>query len=562
LAVALFGVVGALASVGPSAALAAAPTYNMLGTWTTGYLEGSTREAANGSYDFTQMNMTTGEFSGTAETAGHKFTAEGIESGSVAQLTLKEGSYTAYDRLPLSVLGSGHVGGNGTFNSKEFSESGTGFWAEQDQLPAEEASKNAKEEAEKAAKRPTGTSVVCNYELATSQNTCVASVGDGGPSPTVVPTGTVTFTTTSGGFSSGATCTVVPTPSSPSVASCSLVYFTASSGLPSITATYGGDSQHAGSSGKTQFLGIGIEGTLEAPTGSPGQYPNEVAAETEVPISGTTVEATVQGEEANALPLPITLPGVQASLDATSAADLRIVEALTTEVDVEGLQNSATLAELNKSVEKLDARVVELTKSQSATEQAEAQKLLKDATETTEAITKLEQNRSERGIDAISGSSRTIAADQRIERLDARAIKLLESTSPSDQLKGQALLDEATQQLEALLKAAKQKGETVKKVVGNASPAAATRPRLAHLKALRIRPLGHLRRRNVAAGKLKLRIKLNRAALNKLAGRRRSVTVYVRVDMVLPSKLYAGGVPRAFVERFMLKRAPAKKKKH
>lgn len=555
-------VLGALAGVGPGAAAAAPPSYNLLGTWSTGYLEGSTRLAANGNYQFTTMDMASGAFSGTAEVTGTKFTAEGVESGSIAQLTLKEGSYVAYDTLHLSILGSGHLGGNGTFNSKEFSESGTGFWAElTGATPAEEAAKKTKEAAE-GEKRPTGTSVVCNYEFATSENTCVASVGDGGAPPSIAPTGTVTFTTTGGGFSSGTTCALAPTPSSPSVASCSLVYFTASSGLPSITATYGGDEHHAAGSGKTQFLGMGTEGTVEASAGPPGQYPNEVATETEVPISGTTVEATVQGEEADGLPLPITLPGIQSSLDATSAADLRIVEALTTEVDVEGLQNSVKLAELNKSVEKLDARVVELTKSTSATEQAEAQKLLKDATETTEAITKLEQNRSERGIDAITGSSRSVAADQRIEKLDARAIKLLESASPSDQLKGQALLNEATQQLEALLKAAKQKGETGKKVIGNASAAAASRPKLAHLKTRRVRPLGHLGRRNVAAGKLKLKIKLNRAAINKLAGRRRSVTVYVRVDMVLPSKLYAGGVPRSFVERVTLKRAPAKKKKH
>src|ERR1039458_35081 len=68
------------------------------------------------------------------------------------------------------------------------------------------AAKKAKEEAEKAAKRPTATTVTCNYEFATSENTCVAEVGDAGTGTPVMPTGAVTFTTTSGGFTSGASC--------------------------------------------------------------------------------------------------------------------------------------------------------------------------------------------------------------------------------------------------------------------------------------------------------------------------------------------------------------------
>ena len=551
-----------IASVVPGVASAAAATYNLEGTWATGSRTGESRAPANGSYSITSMNMATGVFSGTAVVEGLHFNVAGEENGSTVQqkLTWTEGVYTATDKYSLSILASGHIGSNnGTFTDTA-SHSGE-FWAELTSgMPAEEVAKKAKEEAERE-KRPTGTSVICNYEFATSENTCVASVGDGGAPPSVAPTGTVTFTTTSGGFSSGASCSIAPTPSSPSVASCSLVYFTTNSGLPSITASYSGDAHHAASSGKTQFLGMGTEGTFEAPAGPSGQYPNEVGMETEVPISGTTVEATVQGEEADALPLPITLPAVQSALDATSAADLRIAEALTTEVDVQGLQNPVTLSELDKSIEKLDARVVELTKSPSATEQAEAQKLLKDATETTEAITRLETLHGEYGKDAITGSSKMLAAQQTIERLGAQAVKLLESPNPADQVKGQAQLNEATKQLEALLKAARQRGETVKKVIGNASAAAASRPRLGPIKTRRVRSLGHVSRRNVAAGKLKLKLKLNRGALNKLAGRRNSVTVFVLVHMVLPSKLYPGGVPRAFVHRITLKRAPAKRKR-
>ena len=66
-------------------------------------------------------------------------------------------------------------------------------------------------------------------------------------------------------------------------------------------------------------------------------------------------------------------------------------------------------------------------------------------------------------------------------------------------------------------------------------------------------------KRNVAAGKLKLVLKLNHAAVNKLAGKRNSVTVYVRVNMILPSALYKGGLPRSSVQVITLKRTPAGK---
>jgi hypothetical protein len=39
------------------------------------------------------------------------------------------------------------------------------------------------------------------------------------------------------------------------------------------------------------------------------------------------------------------------------------------------------------------------------------------------------------------------------------------------------------------------------------------------------------------------------------------VTVSVRVDVVLPSALYKGGVPRSFVERLTLRKASAKRGK-
>jgi hypothetical protein len=553
---------GAVAS-----AAAEGPVYNMLGTWTTGYLEGSTRAPANGSYDITHMDMSTGALSGTAETQGISFALAGTESGSVARITLKEGSYTAYDTLPLSVLATGKVGGNGTFNSIEFSESGAGYWAELTgpaTKPAEEeAGKKAKEEAEKTAKRPTGTSVVCDYEFATSENTCVASVGDGGAGTPTMPTGTVTFTTTSGGFGNGASCSLAPTSGSPAVGNCTLVYETADSSLPSITATYGGDTQHAGSVGHTQFLGAGPnETSAEAPAGPEGQYPNEIGIETQVPTSGTTVEATAQGSDPNPLPVPLLLPVGAAGLDPVSKIDLGLAEALVGEVDVSGGQNAKAVSEMNQGVEALNQRAEELSKSSVPSEQAQGQQLLKDAAETTEAMRKMLKLQSEYAKDALEGTHLAGREDKLIEKADEHAVEELRSANPANQASGQKLADEATEQLERLSKELKQHEEVVKQVAKGIKASVASRKSHAKIKVAHIRPLAHVVKANAAAGKLKLKLALDRAALKKLAGRHNSVSVVLRVETILPSKNLPGGLPRSFVERITLKRTPVKKKGH
>jgi hypothetical protein len=556
-------------SVAPAAA--AAPTYNMLGTWTTGYLEGSSRAAANGSYDITQMDMATGVLSGTAETEGVSFVLAGTESGSVAQITLTEGGYTAYDTLHLSVLAGGHIGGNGTFNSGGgFSESGTGYWAEltgpTSRSSAEEVAERAREEAatrareEAAAKHPTATSIVCDYEFATSENTCVATVGDGTTGTPTLPTGAVTFTTTSGGFGNGASCSLAPTSGSPAVGSCTLVYETANSGLPAITATYGGDAQHASSVGHTQFLGAGLEETsTEAPAGPEGQYPNEIGIETQVPIAGSTVEATAQGVDPNPLPVPLLLPTSTAGLDPASEVDLRVTEALVEEVDVSGGQNAKAVAEMDRSVEALNQRAEELSKNPAPSEQAEGQQLLKDAAATNEALTKMLKLQSEYAKDALEGTHTAGREDKSIEKLDEHAVEMLKSSNPADQAKGQQLTEEATKQLEALSKALKQHEELIKQTANSIKASAASSKRRATIKVAHIKPLAHGGKRNAAAGKLKLKLPLSRAGLNRLAGKRKSVTVVLRVEMLLPSAHLPGGLPRAFVERITLKRTPAGK---
>jgi hypothetical protein len=472
------------------------------------------------------------------------------------EFTQHEGSYTSHDKIPaLSILADGNIGGNGSFEAGEFwmevTSSSTG------PSPAEKEAAKAKEEAEKNAKRPTGTSVVCDYEFATSQNTCVASVGDGGTGTPSMPTGTVTFTTTSGGFSSGASCSLGPTSGSPSVGNCTLVYQSASSALPSITATYGGDAHHAASVGHTQFLGVGAEETTaEAPAGKEGQYPNEIELETQVPISGSTVEGTVQGTIPNPLPVPIVLPA-PAGLDPISQIALEVAEALVGEVDVSGAQNAKAVSEMDQGVEALNQRAQELLKTPS--EQAEGQQLLKDTAETTETMRKMLKLQSEYLQDAIEGSKKAGREDKSIEKLDEHAVELLKSTNPANQAQGQKLTDEAVKALEALSKSVKEHEEVVKQTAKGIKASVASRKSHTKIKLARIKPLAYTVKSNAAAGKLKLKLHLNAGALRKLAGKHNSISVVLRIEMILPSKSLPGGLPRSFVERITLKKTPAGK---
>jgi hypothetical protein len=100
------------------------------------------------------------------------------------------------------------------------------------------------------------TSVSCNLVIATASDTCVATVTDVDVPTAITPTGQVSFSSANGGvFSPGDTCNLVATPGSPDAASCSVQFLPPStaSTAPAITATYGGDTHHSGSSGHTFY---------------------------------------------------------------------------------------------------------------------------------------------------------------------------------------------------------------------------------------------------------------------------------------------------------------------
>jgi len=111
--------------------------------------------------------------------------------------------------------------------------------------------------------RSTSTAVSCSpgTVLLSSATSCTATVTDTDGGPTSTPSGTVTFATSqSGGFGSGASCTVSAT-STAGPASCPVSYTpsAAGSGTHTITASYGADARHATSAANTT-VGVSAPG--------------------------------------------------------------------------------------------------------------------------------------------------------------------------------------------------------------------------------------------------------------------------------------------------------------
>jgi hypothetical protein len=335
--------------------------------------------------------------------------------------------------------------------------------------------------------------VICNYQFATFQNVCVAAVGDGASAPTT-PTGTVSFTTTSGGFANGTQCSLQASATSPSEATCTLTYITAKSGLPSITATYSGDATHAGSAGSTQYLGGGgpEETTGEGVGAAPGQYPNEVLLETTLPVAATSVEAAVQALSHKLSGEALKLPAIPSGLDPQSAMELSLLGSISRDI-------SGSVGDITKQAPILDGDI---------------QKAL------------------------------------------GRVGELLKSPIPANQTDGQILQKQTTDILEGLNRTLKKQSEAEREVIKNVKGSAFGAAEAAKRRTRTVKSLAYVVRRNLSAGKLKLRLHLNRAALAKLVGKRNSVTVLLRVTVHLASPLSPAGETRLIVKRITLKRAP------
>jgi hypothetical protein len=108
-----------------------------------------------------------------------------------------------------------------------------------------------------AVAHASATRATCSLVVASASDSCVATVSDTATSGANNPTGKVSFAGGSGGaFSLGNSCSLAPVPASPSASSCAVQFFppTNAAPLPSLTATYAGDSGHGASSGVTSYV--------------------------------------------------------------------------------------------------------------------------------------------------------------------------------------------------------------------------------------------------------------------------------------------------------------------
>ena len=123
-----------------------------------------------------------------------------------------------------------------------------------------------------ATLRPTSTSVSCNpssFQLGLS-TTCIATVTDGAGAGATTPAGMVAFTSNGAGTFSSPSCTLNAS------GQCSVTYTPGATGTQTITATYGGDSVHAGSSGSTA-LTVTVPGASEVEGGGKIAVPRGLA---------------------------------------------------------------------------------------------------------------------------------------------------------------------------------------------------------------------------------------------------------------------------------------------
>jgi hypothetical protein len=95
--------------------------------------------------------------------------------------------------------------------------------------------------------RSTSASLTCSPSSLQvgSSSTCTATVTDTSSGTSIAPTGAVSFASTGPGAFSPSACTLAGTGASPT---CTVAYAPTGSGTDTITATYGGDSVHSGSS--------------------------------------------------------------------------------------------------------------------------------------------------------------------------------------------------------------------------------------------------------------------------------------------------------------------------
>ena len=249
---------------------------DLRGTWTA-------KISLGGSLNNTQYwrlsagNPAAGTYTGETATtpAGNAFgTLTATLSGSAFQMTnpYSGGGYTATFTGTLAADG---VSLSGTWTS---GPSQTGTWTAALTTPATPAPTPVPGPVPDPGlpptpngKKPSVVSVFCNRGPdATSSSQCTASVADAGVRPPRTPTGTVSWTATTGALAAS-TCTLTATsPSSPSVATCTVTYLPGAQGTPAgtalpVAAHYDGDATFAPSGATHRLISPVCIGTPSRP---------------------------------------------------------------------------------------------------------------------------------------------------------------------------------------------------------------------------------------------------------------------------------------------------------
>ena len=290
-----------------SASAAELPEFNLLGL--------------NGGSDITQMNMSTGEFSGTAEIDGEHFTIEGTETGheSTSVFTwIEEPAYKSTNTDFYEILANGNVGGEGSFSDTKGTHET--YFGEID---------------EPEATVPSKVSLSCtNTDMNFTAYSCTATVaGSGG-----VPTGNITMSASSGSFPSASQCVLT-------AGSCSVSYQTPATGLASpitLTAVYSADATFKGSQGTGTLCGSGgVSVTAATPRSSD---PDGIVPGDTLKLTGKGLCPGMSVQVGNEKAV-VSVLGAQVAADGTSATLTVPRLATTGTLTVKSAGQSAALAE-------------------------------------------------------------------------------------------------------------------------------------------------------------------------------------------------------------------------
>lgn len=268
------------------AGVASAAAVNLTGTWQSVrhcVIGGCAGKDLTDTFTLTQApgsNTVTG-------TGQHGATVSGTLTGSTFAVTATSAGYVATASVVISADG---LSWSGSYQDNK-GASGTFTATREGTTPTGEL-------------RPSATQVICNLQVAFSNFTCTAQVGDASEqSPPKVPTGSVRFTAPKGAFEPTEACRLLATPGSGSVSSCSVTYVPPFEGIPTgtaapVTAVYSGDTVFATSTGRPG-AGAGVSPTASPATVGPGEATTTVSCPAGAQSCPITVNLSVvqQGEQ-------------------------------------------------------------------------------------------------------------------------------------------------------------------------------------------------------------------------------------------------------------------------